>query len=339
MSVKNALELLGLFLDYTLAIRYLMKHNVMHRDISPANLMISFGKEDMNWYANLRQPLSTMLSGIDGIDSGIDMGALMYVLGVAQCRRGVLIDFDYASLIDLTKGSVKFRTMVELELEIAEAKRLALSKVTSSTVDQCGGGGSAHESSDSAHAHEGSHGSGGAREGNRSGSARTGTAPYMAIPLLLGSKQHTVAYDLESLFYALIFVATHVTEEGTSESSCPAVSAWFKCTDFRSLAATKIGQFHHLLNVEILPYLQPQFQCLRPYLYAMWTALYPPATISLGAYPLIVFDAPGFSQYWRIPDNPMVPEPRECCDEFISIIIQAIYSMKGPASSKRAKHG
>ncbi|KAG6807653.1 hypothetical protein H0H92_006812 [Tricholoma furcatifolium] len=63
------------------------------------------------------------------------------------------------------------------------------------------------------------------------------------------------------------------------------------------LSKADLGQFHHLLNVEILPYLQPQFQCLRPYLYAMWTALYPPATISLGAYPLIVFDAPGFSQY------------------------------------------
>ncbi|KAG6854071.1 hypothetical protein C0991_010818 [Blastosporella zonata] len=122
----------------------------------------------------------------------------------------------------------------------------------------------------------------------------------------------------------VIYLATHVTKQGTTESSCPGVSAWFDHSSFHILAALKLGQFHHLLNVDILPFLQPQSQPLRPYLQAMWTALYPPSSLSFGSYETIDMCSLGTDKGWTPPNAPLSAEPQECCDEFIMILICAI---------------
>ncbi|KAG6863647.1 hypothetical protein C0991_004381, partial [Blastosporella zonata] len=95
-QVYDPLELLGLFLDYTLAILYLKNNNRMHRDISPANLMIS-GLDDshMTRKTNWRYDVDSLNE-----DEGFDLIGVMHRLVEHRCRRGILIDYDYASFID-----------------------------------------------------------------------------------------------------------------------------------------------------------------------------------------------------------------------------------------------
>ncbi|KAG6813742.1 hypothetical protein H0H92_007694 [Tricholoma furcatifolium] len=97
----------------------------------------------------------------------------------------------------------------------------------------------------------------------------------MAIPLLLGASCHTVAYDLESLFYALLYVVTHVpNSDNRLTSACIGVDDWFRQPSLEALAALKLGQLNYLMQ-EFLSGIHPKFAQLIPYICALWQVLYP----------------------------------------------------------------
>ncbi|KAG6901325.1 hypothetical protein C0995_013583 [Termitomyces sp. Mi166 len=79
-TIRSYLELLSAFLDYVKGIKYLREHNRMHRDISATNLML--------YHADFEEPTDKRSRSV------------IQILRKAGCRRGLLIDFDYASFIN-----------------------------------------------------------------------------------------------------------------------------------------------------------------------------------------------------------------------------------------------
>ncbi|KAG6877554.1 hypothetical protein C0992_009706 [Termitomyces sp. T32_za158] len=97
LQAQSPLEILGLFLDYTLAIRYLKERNLMHRDISSANLMISLSSDSIATWR--KDPIIDVLKNSDAVLAN-DMMSALWFLQSRLCRRGVLIDYDYATFIN-----------------------------------------------------------------------------------------------------------------------------------------------------------------------------------------------------------------------------------------------
>ncbi|KAG6905924.1 hypothetical protein DXG01_016914 [Tephrocybe rancida] len=120
---------------------------------------------------------------------------------------------------------------------------------------------------------------------------RTGTAPFMAIDLLFHGASHKVRYDLESLFYVLLYVCTNWERPGVVRTQLgifrarnasllqqnqprAALSSWFTTsTAFRDLAFMKLGILHFSFNL-ILHEMSPYFQPLFPYLKRMYLLLF-----------------------------------------------------------------
>ncbi|KAG6840684.1 hypothetical protein C0991_005043 [Blastosporella zonata] len=134
-------------------------------------------------------------------------------------------------------------------------------------------------------------------------------APFMAIPLLrTPTSPHCVGYDLESLFYVLIFFvvqvqAFNVLEGGKFSGRLPDhIADWFSTPNLRRLAAIKASQFHIYLDIDIFGHVTRLFTPLVPYLQRMWTALYPDGCRQ-GSYEFL---------------------PQDCCEEFIEILEEAI---------------
>ncbi|KAG6809264.1 hypothetical protein H0H92_000963 [Tricholoma furcatifolium] len=236
-DVKDSLELVALFLDYSCAIKILRQANRMHRDISHANLMIQAELYPGPWKKFMDNKLTSaavypLLIKEDILPSALDEA--LEKLNELKMRRGILIDFDYASYIN-PAADISWT---------ADHTGSCAPRTKASHGESCCG-------------------------------ARTGTPPYMAIPLLLGASCHTVAYDLESLFYSLVYVVTHVPEDNTrSNSTSTAVDDWFRQPSLQSLAALKLAQFN-FLQLEILSCIHPKFVQLTPYICALWQALYP----------------------------------------------------------------
>ncbi|KAG6914561.1 hypothetical protein DXG01_016605 [Tephrocybe rancida] len=101
----------------------------------------------------------------------------------------------------------------------------------------------------------------------------TGTAPFMAILLLKHGLPHQIANDLESLYYVLIFITTHLAEPGHTRLGglfnknfqyAPIASWFYGQSTFQGLGCIK--EWHVFFNHEwyILDYISPYFAPLKP---------------------------------------------------------------------------
>ncbi|KAG6914312.1 hypothetical protein DXG01_001147 [Tephrocybe rancida] len=122
-------------------------------------------------------------------------------------------------------------------------------------------------------------------------SGQMGTALFMAIDLLFPGASHKVCYDLESLFYVLLYVCTNWERPGVVRTQLgifrarntsllqqnqprAALSSWFTTTTvFHDLAFMKLGILHFSFNL-ILHEMSPYFQPLFPYLKQMYLLLF-----------------------------------------------------------------
>jgi hypothetical protein len=112
-----------------------------------------------------------------------------------------------------------------------------------------------------------------------------GTLPFIAIELLITGVPHRVVHDLESLFFVLLFICTHLDGPrkihnpplygGKKESthSSP-MKAWLTMKDIRSLGFLKNGA---MIGFEenVLPHISTYFSPLKPHLIKLWRALHP----------------------------------------------------------------
>ncbi|KAG6850223.1 hypothetical protein C0991_010559, partial [Blastosporella zonata] len=138
------------------------------------------------------------------------------ILSKAGCRRGIVIDYDYGSFIVNPQDP--------------------LSPAPGQTDSQNGSTGQTDSQNGSKHPDFG---------------VRTGTAPFMAIPLLLDpTAHHCIAFDLESLLYVLIYFVVQVkalTAEGAIlRGTLPTfIAKWFsRSMELETLGKIKTAQFH-----------------------------------------------------------------------------------------------
>ncbi|KAG6826287.1 hypothetical protein H0H92_000436 [Tricholoma furcatifolium] len=138
-----------------------------------------------------------------------------------------------------------------------------------------------------------------------------GTAPFMSGHLLMNpSARHCVGYDLESLYYVLVYVVTqldHFDQSKFHKSKLPEpVAMWFlRGQTLMQLGYVKTSQFHLFLD-DTLKHIKPQFSPLKPMLKRMWNALYPAPKSASGP-------------------------PKDCCDIFIDAIEDEIFAAEGMA--------
>ncbi|KAG6819616.1 hypothetical protein H0H93_010244 [Arthromyces matolae] len=348
-TVRSLLEFLAAMLDYVIGIKYLKNNNRMHRDISVANLML--GPND-TWTEEEREdPIGKLLAE-------------------SECRRGILIDFDYGSFIldmpdplasanddqqALGSNTASLinpvpRAPFPDPLASANDDQQALGSNTASLINPVPRAPSALSSAptNAPPSNAPADISPVPRAPSALSSAptnappsnaqkfvdnlgpRTGTAPFMAIPLLLDpAASHCVAFDLESLFYVMLYFALQVTQfqEGKDvplEAKMPeALAKWFKPQTLDDLGMYKAAQFYIWFEDKILSCVTPLFESLKPSFLRMWKCLYPQDS----------------DKYFKT--------PVECCDAWIGILQAAIIAeaqrMKAEAEeatehqSKRAR--
>ena len=114
-----------------------------------------------------------------------------------------------------------------------------------------------------------------------------GTAPFISIELLIYALEHRVAHDLESLFYVLLFISTHL--QGPSghcanrplygnTKACQHSSVlrhWFSMNDLSTLGHLKFSHMIGHFESHVLHHISPYFYPLQSHLTAFWTALLP----------------------------------------------------------------
>ncbi|KAG6825573.1 hypothetical protein H0H92_003223 [Tricholoma furcatifolium] len=288
-EVKSFVELISAFLDYAKAIRYLKMQNIMHRDISSANVMLA------------ERPFS--LEDFDD-DKKYQIGQLprdvINHLVAHKYRRGILIDYDYAAYINEDFETESQEKTPEPSDDHVNDRRDAESQLLSPT--------STEAPTEPFAAHK----------LPVATSCRTGTPPFMAIPLLDEPQRHIVAFDLESLFYVLLFMVSYLSEPGTIQASgfadTPAaaeddlgdsVMVWFKSKgSYGDLAHKKRSQLFTKWPSLIESSVSPYFTFLKPYMVRLWRALYPEG------------------QMTDLTTGICLPE--DCTDQFIEIFVEAL---------------
>jgi hypothetical protein len=122
-----------------------------------------------------------------------------------------------------------------------------------------------------------------------------GTAPFIAIELLIYAAEHRVVHDLESLFYVLLFICTHL--QGTNgqladpplygntkeHGNLSALASWLKMDDLPTLGHLKFSHMVGHFESHVLPYISPYFHPLTNHLAAFWKALIPVGMSSQGS--------------------------------------------------------
>ncbi|KAG5719233.1 hypothetical protein E4T56_gene13403 [Termitomyces sp. T112] len=271
-TVRNHIEVIS--------IKYLRDHNHMHCNISATSLML--------YEANFEEPIDEYSRSV------ID------ILRRAGCRRGLLIDFDYTSFID-----ARISDPLAAPSSAAPSSDAPSSAVPSFTqedalVDLWSFGPSPAIRSPAQDV-----------VNIDDFGVRTGTAPFMAIHLLMNpTAPHCVGYDLESLFYVLIFVVTQIDDfDKPNDQKFRTVTlpkplaSWFLLQlELETLGEIKTVQFHHYLDKRILSHVKPIFNPLVPALKRIWGALYPAS-------------------------KTVADPPEDCCDEFINALECAILNM------------
>ncbi|KAF8336054.1 hypothetical protein F5887DRAFT_1078905 [Amanita rubescens] len=116
---------------------------------------------------------------------------------------------------------------------------------------------------------------------------RTGTAPFIAVELLLFALPHRVVHDLESIFFVLLFICTHLEGPSGTVRSPPLYGPpgkqshpsrmryWFAATNLVMLGDVKSNHMFLYFEEFILRHISPYFQPLVSYIKQFWIALHP----------------------------------------------------------------
>jgi hypothetical protein len=115
-----------------------------------------------------------------------------------------------------------------------------------------------------------------------------GTAPFIAIELLIHATTHRVAHNLESLLYVLLFICTHLDGpacqvrnpplyggDKRSKSAHPSImKEWLESNKFSTLGHNK---FSHMVAHfdDVVEGISPYFSPLKVYIQNFWGALIP----------------------------------------------------------------
>ncbi|KAG6824078.1 hypothetical protein H0H92_008056, partial [Tricholoma furcatifolium] len=335
-EAKSLIELVGVFLDITKAIKLLQKNGIMHRGISYHNILIR------------AKPVEKHELDDEGSD---DRGKKVAAIREdRKCRSGFVIDVEYAGLITDNEATptqaIDVTNPLTTPASSAGPSRHAGSNVSPppsysayperqslwmAGLDAQAPGSSSladpHAMDVSTSSRPDAPTASGLVEGLGNVAEegiRTGTAPFMALPLLLHASPHRVAYDLESLFYVLVYVCTNyekldppvVRERGllSASSRYAPISAWFQALPFRDLGCLKFTQLHFNMEGFVLEYVSKYFHPLRDALRKLWIALYPSIVSSnRGDIP------PGLICVME-----KKIEPNEACDKFITIFQDTI---------------
>lgn len=114
-----------------------------------------------------------------------------------------------------------------------------------------------------------------------------GTAPFIAIELLMYAAPHHVVHDLESLFFVLIFICSHLDGpcntirhpilygvEGRESHPSP-IRRWFAMNNLGDLGHLKSSMMFRHFEGGILSNISPYFTPLVPHLRRLWETLHP----------------------------------------------------------------
>jgi hypothetical protein len=113
-----------------------------------------------------------------------------------------------------------------------------------------------------------------------------GTAPFIALELLIHGSSHRVAHDLESVLYVLLFICTHLQGPfgevrdpplyGDKNSSHPsAMKHWIQASNLSVLGHMKFSHMMSHFEDVILQKISPYFFPLKDHIRAFWKALIP----------------------------------------------------------------
>jgi hypothetical protein len=121
-----------------------------------------------------------------------------------------------------------------------------------------------------------------------------GTASFIAIELLVCGSSHRVSHDLESLFYVLLFICTHLegpfrkirnpplygcagTPGPTKKyhSGESGLHLWFQQDNLSSLGFVKNSQIVNFFETMVLEHISPYFLPIKDYIKLLWQKLIP----------------------------------------------------------------
>ncbi|KAG6827848.1 hypothetical protein H0H92_010264 [Tricholoma furcatifolium] len=303
-QARSATELAGAFLDLTRAIEFLKSQGIMHRDISFGNVLLreeEYRPEELS-EGHGGEPIDCLVAA---------------ARSKVHHRPVLLIDPEYAGLIvndeppprspptsgagPSTAAEPNAMNTASPPLAIPLQLKVSISKVLRSMAAEAG--------------------------------IRTGTAPFMAVPLLLHAAPHQVSFDLESLFYVLLYVCTHYDSLNPSAYRDPGlfnkakryapIGLWFLGElSFVDLGCLKFTQLHFNMESLVLDFVNAYFKCLVPTMRKLWHALYPRVRSVNGS-------SGDGEKIRRLEKKACMP--RDACDDFIFILSQAILGLLGEA--------
>jgi Fungal protein kinase len=118
------------------------------------------------------------------------------------------------------------------------------------------------------------------------------TAPFIAMELLMFGVPHRVVHDLESVFFVLLFICTHL--DGPYNTICDPplygpkgkghpspMKHWLNVNTFSVVGHLKYSHMSCHSEEVILPHISPFFEPLKPHLKAFWHVLHPQRTTIL----------------------------------------------------------
>jgi hypothetical protein len=107
------------------------------------------------------------------------------------------------------------------------------------------------------------------------------------MELLIFGLPHRVAHDIESLYYVLIFICTHLGGPsntvgdpplyggGKTSNHASAIKQWLCATNLVSLGKTKYGDMVGFFEHTVLPHISSYFKPLEPHLSSLWDTILP----------------------------------------------------------------
>ncbi|KAG6836764.1 hypothetical protein H0H93_003683 [Arthromyces matolae] len=298
--VHNLTELFAIMLDIVFAIRYLQDHGCVHRDVSPANILIQ--SEDISEEIR-RQFYCTS-------DIAKDQ-RVAEVRAKHLCRAGLLNDFDHAAFFPIASQASGTDTeakkiMRHIGIQTEHGGQPSRSSETPQPSLQHSCPASIKSPPSASHLQS---------------NVRTGTPPFMSMTVLTSAPEHRPAFDLESLVYVLIFMLTHYASfnpprlqgyglfSKKQDDQVP-IGIWFR----RDMSFENLGNLKQaLLNPEtlersVLRHIRPRFPSAISHIDKLWRALFP------------------------LPANPARP-PLPAFSEFITILQDAILDPAVQAAS------
>jgi serine/threonine protein kinase len=172
-----------------------------------------------------------------------------------NCREGLLIDFDYAAvLVEESNASEEKKSEVG-DLKPGSGSRTVSNSKSCPSVTGL--------------------------------NILQGTPPFIAIELLLFGVPHRVAHDLESLFYVLVFICSHLGGPHNTIGNPPlyggvtgcdhpsAIKQWLCSTNLVILGKMKFGDMVGFFEDAVLPFISPYFLPLKHHLCSLWNTILP----------------------------------------------------------------